>query len=188
MPTLNRVVCEWTGSVVTGGGISTFYFADAATGYVADLLTLFDSIKSWLPTGGGFDVPGTGDRLDAATGDLVGAWTDGTAGGVGFSGGAEHAAGVGCRIAWGTGTFANGRRVRGSTFLVPLTRTAYDNNGTLTSGALEALQDAVDTFMGGAGADLVIWSRPVGGAGGGTAPVTSGTVVDKVSWLRSRRT
>jgi hypothetical protein len=34
---------------------------------------------------------------------------------------------------------------------------------------------------------LVIWRRPVGGAGGSVAPVTAARIADRVAILKSRR-
>lgn len=188
MAIINRVYVTFDGPAFTGPAVATFYFNDGATGFQPALITLWTALGAHMPTGSGGGILGSGDQLDDATGDLVGTWTDGTDGGFGFSGGAEHAQGVGARIVWGTAGFTAGRRRRGSTFIVPLTRTAYDNNGSLTSGVLEGLQDAVDTFASAVAGDQVIWHRPVGGSGGGRSTVISSTVVDKVSWLRSRRT
>lgn len=174
--------------MVIGGGVSTFYFEGAPTGVTAALEDLYSAWGSWLPTGGGVTIPNTGDTLDSGSGVLNGIWTDGTATGAGFSGSPEHAAGVGARVTWTTDGITNGRRVRGTTFIVPLIRSAYDTDGTLTDGAKNALQDAADTFFGAVGDIMRIWSRPVGGSGGSLSGVTGAIVPDTVSWLRSRRT
>lgn len=187
MPNIKRAYVEFNGPAFTGPARSVFYFLEAETGILAALGDLYESFQTWMPTGSGAGIFGSGDVLDSATGDLVGDWSEGADQGVGFSGSAEFAAGVGARIVWGTEGFASGRRVRGSTFLVPLIRSVYDSNGTLTSGAVEGLQDGVDAFATAVAGNHVIWTRPKNGSGGGISTVVSSTVADKVSWLRSRR-
>jgi hypothetical protein len=188
MPNIKRQYVSFSGPAFTGPSRAVFYFNEAATGFASAVGDLWTDMQSWMPTGSGGTVYMSGDILDAATGDLVGAWSEGADGGFGFSGDAKFAAGVGARIVWGTEGFAAGRRVRGSTFVVPLTYGVYDSDGTLTSGAVTGLQDAVDTFAAAVTGDHVIWTRPKAGTGGGISTVITSQVADKVSWLRSRRT
>jgi len=188
MPDIKRAYINFTGPAFVGPSTSVFYFLDTFTGLQAALVDLYESFQNWMPTGSGAGIYGSGDVLDAATGELSGSWSEGADVGIGFSGDAHFAAGVGGRIVWGTEGFASGRRVRGSTFLVPLIASAYDTDGTLTSGAREGIQDGVDTFATAVTGSHVIWTRPKNGSGGGVSTVISSTVSDSVSWLRSRRT
>lgn len=188
MARIKRLYVTFSGPAFVGPSTSVFYFLEAETGLQAAVVDLYESFQSWMPVGSSATVLGSGDILDSETGELVGAWSEGGDLGVGFSGEADFAAGVGGRIVWGTEGFAAGRRVRGSTFLVPLIRSVYHSDGTLTSGAVQGIQDGVDTFAAAVEGNHVIWTRPKNGAGGGVSTVISSTMADKVSWLRSRRT
>lgn len=182
---------EWDGDAVVGGGVSTFYTLGDVADLRAGLNTLFDTFSPWFPADGvSGRVQTEGEVLDSATGDLVGVWSDTADAGFAGSGAQNYASGVGVRIVWGTGVIARGRRVRGSTFMVPICSNVYDVDGTIASGAFGGMVAAAADFASTMAGDAVIWSRPStsGGSDGGTAQITSGTVPDKVSWLRSRRT
>ena len=189
MPNIERVRVELNGPAFVGPSVSTFYCAEGTVDTVVPaLVDLYEALGTYMPNGSGMGILPTGDVLDAATGALVGAWTVSGTPGAGFSGDVVFAAGVGVRIRWTTEGFALGHRVVGSTFLVPLTSSVYDDDGTINTGPVNGMQDAVDTFLTTVGTDLRIWTRPKGGSGGGVSTVVGGTVVDKISWLRSRRT
>ena len=109
------------------------------------------------------------------------------------SGAATFAAGVGARVRWRTSVFHNSRRVVGSTFVVPLGTTAYESNGTLTSSTISSLNTGATTLLSAMSADnldLVVWHRNTAPAveDGFSADVTSASIPDQVSWLKSRRT
>lgn len=183
---MKRVRVTWSGSPVTGPGLTTFYRDDSVTS-VADILTLFGSLANKFPPGITWTVPSEVDVMDASTGILTGGASM-AGGGTQVSTGTDtrFAAGVGARIVWGTTTVIGGRRVKGSSFLVPLEGYCYAADGTLDATNASQIQTAVNTFV--SGGDTVIWHRPSpGGSDGAQCPVTSGTVPDKVSTLRSRR-
>lgn len=179
--------CVWTGTAITGDGLTTFYWDQAATGMSAAVATFFDSIKAYLAIGSTITVPDAGDLLDDATGELAGSWSDGTTTTVATTGAGGFAAGVGARVKWSTQGVVNGRRVRGSTFLVPLSSAQYQSDGTILDATKSVLQTAANTMLAAPSSPLLIWHRPVGGSGGSSYEATSGEVPDKVSWLRSRR-
>jgi len=181
-----RVALGGTGQV--GPGVSTFYFADAHTGFVADLTAFYEDLKDRFPQGMTVSVPNSGDLIDEATGTLTGTWTDGTAGAVTGTAVDVFAQGVGARIVWNTSGVTNGRRVKGSTYLVPLVAGCYDTGGTLLTTPLGDFTTAAFNLWTAGGGNMVILTRPVEGAGGKSSVVTSSSVPDKVSWLRSRRT
>ena len=54
--------------------------------------------------------------------------------------------------------------------------------------AAVSLNGAVAALMGASSPDQKVWSRPEGGTPGQSSTVTNGSVPDRVSWLRSRRT
>lgn len=188
MANLARVRIVWNGTAITGPGVTTMYFDEAGSGFVAAVQNWVASWKNYIPGATTMTVEGFGDLIDVATGALSGTWTDGTTlTQVGTFSGA-FAAGVGARTVWDTAGVHNGRRVRGSSFIVPLGASLYDTDGTLAGATLTTLTGAATTLIGGSTYDMQIYSRPVGGAGGQASAVISSQVPDRVSWLRSRRT
>lgn len=173
---------------MTGPGVSTFYLNESATGFLAAINVFWGNVGNRFPAGITWSTPNTGDLIDVATGNLTGTWTDGTSSSVNSSGTGSFAGGVGTRIQWSTSGVTNGRRVRGSTFLVPLTTACYQADGTIDGAILGGLLTSAAALASGLGSDFMIWTRPKGGGGGKVNPVTGVTVPDKVSWLRSRRT
>jgi hypothetical protein len=189
MPDLMRVRAVWLGTALPGGGVSTFYFADGSTGALAAVRAFFAGITSSCPTGLAISFPGTGDIIDEASGLITSSWTQTPPANATGSAGGGWAAGVGARVVWNTGARRRGRLTRGTTFICPLGSGAYDTDGTLTGTALSNMQNAAATLIADSASELRVWSRPDPGASnGGSAPVTSATVPDKVSWLTTRRT
>lgn len=186
---MKRYRVSWTGSPVVGGGLSTFYTSPTSeVGGADDLETFFTGIGAVVPTGVQFTIPSSGDIIESSDGSLAGSWSDpGTGGVVASSGSGSWANGVGARIVWNTDGLFNGRRVRGATFVAPIWISGYEGAGNLTSTTITQLQNTADALVA-ALPELGIWSRPSGLSAGEFNLVTSATVPDKVSWLRSRRT
>lgn len=173
---------------MVGGGVSTFFLDEATTGFVADLYDFFYALRDAIPAGTTITIPNGGDLIDVATGGLSGTWTDGTTQTVSGNGVGTWANGVGARILWPTSGVKNGRRVKGSTFIVPLPVAAYEGSSNITSAYLAHLESAATGLVAALGSNQQIYSRPVGGAGGAANTVVNWEVPDAVSWLRSRRT
>lgn len=185
---IQRLRCEWTGTGVEGPGLTTFFAEnDSTVGISGAAANLFDAVKGMIPTGTSIFIPNGGDVIDETTGTLVGTWGVGTGTTITCSGGGSFAGGVGARVVWETGTVRGGRRVRGSTFIVPLVVSYYDSQGTISSAGITAIQAGIDSFMAAILARGRVWSRPRPGLAGAGVVISSGTVPDKVSWLRSRR-
>jgi hypothetical protein len=187
MATINRLKVQWNGSGVTGQGLSVLYFRSAATS-VAPVTSFFSSIANKVPAEVSWTIPGEGDVLDEATGTILSGWALPGGGQVQAAGtDTRYSAGVGARAVFGTADVVAGRRVKGSMFLVPLEGYCYANDGTLDATNASQIQTALNTLQ--ATDLLVVWSRPVaGGRSGSLHTITSMTLPDKVSWLRSRRT
>lgn len=186
---INRLRVEWSGNVVTGPGLTTFY----ATGLtVADMSAsvrdYFQAVRSYVPTGVTWTIPQGGDSIDETTGDLIGAWGGGGSLQVSSNGAGDYAAGVGLRHTLQTASVVSGRRVRGSFFLVPLVVSAYGSDGSLDNTSLTEVDAAAQALYTALDTEWVVWSRPNQSRAGSAAEVTGVTTPDKVSWLRSRRT
>ena len=169
--------------------MSVFYFDPGAGGPdPASLVTFFTAIRSLFPSGTTITVPSSGDDLDEATGDLAGAWTASGGGSVSGNGAGTYAKGVGLRTVWNTAGIFGGRRVRGSTFICPIVSGCYEADGTIQAGFLTTVDAAANAYAAAANG-AVIWSRPsADNPTGEMNAITSATVPDRISWLRSRRT
>jgi hypothetical protein len=183
-----RLRTTWSGAPVVGEGLSTFFLNAAPSTFHASVGNFFNAIKALFPAGITWTTPNTGDVLDEGSGALTGTWTEsGGASTVVSTGTANFANGVGMRVIWPTAGIFHGRRVVGSTFLVPLLNGLYTSDGTIDNTAVTTVDTAALALLAAEG-DLSIWSRPSGGGPGQANPVTSAQAVDRVSWLRSRRT
>jgi hypothetical protein len=187
MPNLARVRVVVGGGAVVGPSVSTFFFNAAGTGWTSDLTNFYDAVKNRHPSSVTFQIPRSGDILDETTGDLVGSWTEAVAGNVTGTGASLFAKGVGYRVKWTTSGVHNGRRVVGSTYMVPMDLGMLDAAGDLGSVQMTAINVAATALVASPSHELRVWSRPVNGAGGESHVVTSGSVPDAISWLRSRR-
>lgn len=183
---LRKVPVAWT-TGIGGTGVSVFYSLESVD-VTAELGTFFNAIKSLFPGPVTWQVPNSGDTIENATGLITGGWSGGTAATIIGGGGATYVAGTGAFVRWQTSQIRDGRRMRGRTFLCPLTTGSFDSSGTLTDGNVTQMQTAA-TALAGSG-KLIIWGRPRGpGASDGQAGlVTAGQVPDKVTSIRSRRT
>lgn len=193
-----RVV--WSGAGTTGGGVSTFYFnVIDMTGMPGAIGTFFSDIKVRFPSAVSWTIPGSGDTLDAETGTLTGAWT--ASGGTTVTGtavGTTWAQGVGMRVTWRGVGVVNGHRPVGSTFLTSMNSTEFTGDGTPQAAAITNVQTAINTLVTTTALKMAVWTRPFPGdplhvpplpaRDGVASPIDGGTAVDKVSWLRSRRT
>jgi hypothetical protein len=188
---LKRYRVAWSGSPVVGPGLSTFYESpESGVGGADAIEAFFDGIKGVVPAGVQWTVPSNGDLIVAETGELTGSWSDpGTGGVVSSSGDVPWPSGVGMRVVWNTNGVFHGRRVRGSTFIVPIANASFEGAGNITAGTLSVVQTKANDLVAALD-NFAIWSRPANLASndGEANQVTSASVPDKVSWLRGRRT
>jgi len=183
--TLRRINVAWVGA--TGlPGVSVFY-APSAVDAGADLFTFFTAIKGLIPAVVTITVPTSGDTVDENTGVISSGWSSGTGGAIACTGGGNYWSGVGAYINWATNTVVGRRRLKGRTFIAPLTINQSDSNGTLLAAAVTTLQGAANTLA--ASGHISIWHRntSVGATDGVAATVASALVPDQVTSLRTRR-
>lgn len=184
-----RLRVTWSGAPVVGVGLSTFYFqTPAAAGMPGDVLDFFTTVKATFPSGITWTIPNSLDIIDDVTGTLTGGTSD-TGGGTVVSGGTgvNFVQGAGGRVVWNTDGIFKGRRVRGTTFMAPLVLDYWEGANAISSVATGNWAGAAAALIA-AQPQLAIWSRPSGGVAGESNVVTSATIPDKTSWLRSRRT
>jgi len=203
MGTVSVVRVSWTGPAVVGGGVNTFYTVGDPVALATALGTLYGVIKNQTPAATFIRVESDGPTYDEADGTVTGAWSGGPTTIHSSSTAGVYAGGVGYRIEWSTAGVTGRRRVKGSTYIVPIVGIYYDSAGTLDDTMVGTMQTALNTFRAAAGAGAGVWSKPTplrDPATGAVIPPppwkysgimhdwTGARVVDKVSWLRSRRT
>lgn len=196
MTSIHRVPVSWAGPQVVGLAANILHFegSDNPAPPIAALRTAYLGLASLLPTGVQISFPTSGDTINDTTGELVGTWSAGAQPAVMGTAPATAAAGAGACITWTTqkivpSTKVGGKpkRLRGRTFIVPVTTLAYDTSGhygTTTLDQLNTFAQAMQT-MGG----FAIWHRPPKGAssGGDSGPVLGHRISNKVAFLSSRR-
>lgn len=178
-----------------GPCVTTFHF-QSSTG-VFDALSIpaavrdfFGRLVSYIPDDVGVSYDTEIGVLDTATGQLTSTLavatppvTTGTAAG-------NWAAGSGARVVWSTADIANGRRVRGATYLVPLSVNAYAGSGRIAGTVVEAITTSATTFLSDIEDSdnfLTVYSRPTPGSPGTNHRVTTGSCSEVVATLRSRK-
>lgn len=186
---LARVVVEWAGAPVKGLAVNVLHYAaDGGPPNPAAILSAYNAVKANIPNNVTITVPGSGDVIEDTTGELLSVWSAAGGGTVTGTASPAAAAGVGACVTYRTGGIINGRKLRGRTFLVPYSASAYDQDGTLTVNA-KTFTDAFATAIMASG-PLAVWHRPKkGGPGndGNSYGATLAITHDKVAYLSSRR-
>ena len=170
----------WHFLLPSGGATSSDLNAAAAA-----LHTFYDDLHTYFPSGVNITFPAEATLIGTA-GSVIGFAPVTPPAAVAGTGSGGFAAGAGARVVWGTDAVSNGRRVRGSTFLVPLTGSNYDTNGSLVESyrtTIRTKAQAVITATAGLGTQLAVYSR----ATHEQHLVTGAEVPDKAAFLRSRR-
>lgn len=191
---IDRIKVTWTG-FQGAPGVSTFYSLNAYND-LTQLHTFFAAVAGMLPADVRISFSGTGDILDETTGALTGSYAWDTPADVVGTNASDYAAPVGMIVDWETGVVQDGHRLRGKTFLVPLSGDMFATDGTPDASAVGTLQGAAAALA--ENGDLVVWHRPraakpevsipaVTSRAGGYASISSATVPDLAAVLTSRR-
>lgn len=188
MANLARLRVGIGGAGVVGPGLMTFYGNTSSSGLVAATQTFLSTLVGLFPDDVTFTVPPGGDLINDANGALTGSWSEGGGGTVTGTQTAVFMLGTGVRVRWGTGAVVAGRRVNGTTFLVPASSGAFDTTGRVNSATVSAVLSAANTFVSTMAGGLMVWSRPTLLRTGSSHAVTSASVPSIPTSLRSRRT
>lgn len=210
MASILRVKLRWSG-FIGGPGYSVLHFRDfgGTEPTLADAQAAVDKVDDFgqalqalIPYQTALNVLPEAEVLEDTTGELQTVLTTTPAAGWGstVSLGQTFAGPVGAVVNWKTDAVRNGRRIRGRTFLVPLTNGVYEGNGTLGGTVITTIQTAASALRDSTGlADLCIYARPTPildvegnptgeyNPDGMTGLVTSSSVPDMAAVLRSRR-
>lgn len=184
MGDISRVRSTWTG-FLGAPGVTTMYFVDTSTA-VESVHAFWASMSGDIPGDVDIQVESAGDTIESTTGALTGAWVSDPVAVVHCGGSGVYAAPVGACVDWLTGTIAHGRRLRGRSFIVPITASSFQSDGTLLDAFKDNLTTYATTLITEQSASFCIWHRGTG-SDGSTGIVTSAHVPDMAAVLRSRR-
>lgn len=177
-----------SGSGVVGPAVSTFYVRESELGSAAASIgDFYSAMTATLPDNVTWTIPHNGDTIEDSNGELVGTWSEtGSNENVTGAVNTSFGQGVGIRVRWNTGGIFHGRRVVGTTFIVPCAVGGLTTDGLWSTATASLVDGAADALV--TAENLVIWSRPSpGGSDGESNTVTGAFVPLQVSWLRSRR-
>jgi hypothetical protein len=167
-------------------GVSVHY-CDSTTTLSSELNAFFTAIKAQFGSLLTWTLPASGDALDAASGHIVGTYSD-TGWTIAATGSPVGPVGVGTYVSWGTADVGPHRRIKGKTFLTGLVDGAYNGTtGLINSTTVTVFQNAANTVI--AAEKLKIWSRPPKGtfSGGAAHLAVAASVTPNISSLRTRR-
>jgi hypothetical protein len=174
------------------------YFLDVETA-VASVHDFWATVAVTMPPVIHIAVDPHGDVIDDASGDLVGQWASTPETSVTGSGGDQFAAPAGAAVTWETDTFLDGHRLRGRTYIVPMSYGSYQSDGTLGETTKPNLTSAAGALVTSQSTSFVVWHRPrlaraatdklkaLSAHDGGHGLVTMDSLSDKVAILTSRR-
>lgn len=184
-----RVRTIFTGTPV-GDGLGTVHFdASAGTpgGAVTAWATFLGNLSANFYQFQDVTVSGEVDLINEVTGALV----DSTVGpdfpvATNNTGNALPPATQGF-IRMGTGVVVNGRRLRGRFFVPGLCEDINVAGGGIDAAFIDGVNDALEILVASPTASLCVWHRPVDGAGGSKADVTTAQFAPYWAVLKKRR-
>lgn len=180
-----RVNTRMTGVLVQGGGINRLYFNDAA-GSAADaasaVAAFWTALRDQIAVGTTLTVDGQVEEVDQSNGQVTGIESTDTVTVTGNGGGDVLPPNIQALVRWRTGTFLDGREVRGRVF-VPAMLEANNTAGAPTAFLVNLVTTAAQSLVGDGDSALVVYSRKSAGA----VPVTAASMWTKWAQLRSRR-
>lgn len=190
-----RYNVEW--SIPNAGpSISVFHFGHVGQQSpkvaVDALREAIFAVRSYIPDEVTATFPPGYSELNNQTGQIVdfGSITPPATVTGGYTG--TWAGGSGIRLVWDTNVVARGRRVRGTTFLVPMGQNAFTNSGVVAPAAITAFNTAFGTYLTTAGASVtrpMIYSRPLPGepGSGNASHIVAVNTSVRAATLRKRK-
>ena len=194
-----RIKVNWTG-FVGSPGYTNFNFEHINEGAWTqpEVDAAVAKVQAWVTGQRQFLPPTVITGIDAAvsehneqTGDIEAFWSvvpAAAAGGTNAT--TTFTSGAGYCISWTTGGVRNGRRVRGRTFVVPISGASYEADGSLTPTYLVAMKALATNLAGDSdNVRLAIFAHTPGAIvpDGGVYDVVGSNVRDRPAFLTSRR-
>lgn len=184
MAEIYRLQVLFGGAQVVGGGVSTFHFLSTGTALETlanGLSELWGEFDDDMAASTPWEIDRDVQRIDVATGNVVGVETIGNYSG-GGSGENPLPPANQALIRWRTGFYIAGRELRGRTF-VPAMLEANSDGGKPSSALLTRMTTSIADFLNDVDEKLVSYSPTHHAA----AVVTSASVWGNWAVLRSRR-
>jgi len=184
-----RVQSFFTGSPVADGANALYFDAAEGTPGQAQSAAVFfwTGVKGLMSQFQHVIVDGTVDLVDEATGTLIDSTTGASENLVGIQTAAGLPPATQALMRLNTSAVVAGRRLKGRFFIPGLTEDSNGADGQIIAIHTAALEDLGEALITGADHQLVVWHRPVDGAGGSKAPVESVNVPGQWGVLRKRR-
>jgi hypothetical protein len=180
-----RVTTEITGTYVNGGGVQRFYFREgggtAAQAHAA-VATFWTGCHDMPHTSTTFLIAGEVESVDENTGQVTAVTSVTPVSVAGLSSEDPMPPANQALVQWRSGSFLNGREIRGRTFIPALTEGDW-NSGAWSGTRAANVVAAANALVASANADLCIFS-PTHLT---YRVVTSAALWSKVATLRSRR-
>lgn len=183
---MREIITDWT--LASGGGHVTVQYFDPTIlldVQRAAIDQMYTALADQFATTTGWSVRTEGRVVDPITGETTGFWADGTVlDGSGIGPLQPWADANNALVQWRTDTVVRGRRLQGRTFL-PGFGSGAVSGGNLLPALQSLIITAADTMREDAG--LLVWSRPVDGAGGQATLASSCSVWSEIAIQRGRR-
>lgn len=185
-----RMTTRWDG-FLGSPGYTNFYArsggnpANVGQNLSDALTTFWGTINGLIPAVVDLTILPTWQEFNDLDGQVIDEGVIGTPAAV-ISGnsGSGFAANSGFLIEWLTGSFYNGHRLKGRSYIVPAIG-VFATDGTLDNAVAVNITGACSALIF-EDFDLVTWHRPIGGTGGFTSVITSARLSDTAAVLRSR--
>ena len=187
MSVISRHTITWSGFIGAPGYSNFYTVANDDPGFHTALNTWKSTWAANLPDDVVLTLEAEVVQIEDTTGELVGAFSIGSDTSTQGANTGGYSAASGVVVNWPTAGIVAGRRVRGRTFMVPISGGAYQTNGTIDENALSFMRTSTAAFLLAVEGEFCIWSRPRPALPGSHHLVTSWGIPDKVAVLRSRR-
>jgi hypothetical protein len=183
-----QITAQWQGIPGAPGWTRLRFEGEAnssdATVLAGRVRSFFSSINSYLPATARISFPAVAQTFDdfgVLSGEVALSPQPATISGVGSG---AYAGPSGVVVNWLTGVVADGRKLTGRTYLVPLTG-CFDTDGTISSAAMSSILAAAQALAAGTPQLAVVQRR--NGAYTGRFTITGAAIPDRACVLRSRR-
>lgn len=150
-------------------GTSGTWTQENLDGAFEELNSVYDSLKNMYPTEVDILPDAEIQEIDEVTGNIVNVWTQtGWADVVGGTSGSTAISRGACLVAaFATDIWHEGKRLRGRSFLGPITTNALTGTGQTDASWVELVEDSYVALTSGVGPRLAVYHRPASGASSG---------------------
>jgi hypothetical protein len=157
---IEKCVLTWTGFTGAPGYTVLYFKAGSANSSQSALKTFIVTVAQYIPSAITISFPAGGDVIDEATGKAVNTWSTTQQSAAVGTAATTWVSMAGAQTRWETGAFANGHRVRGRTFWVPLAIGNF-TQGLVTAACANGINSAATSYLGGISFAQLVWHRPV---------------------------